>query len=197
MFKLWIMQKEYEKTAVLEKKSLSDQCIIGYLSTHYNIEVVNFIFLPLGADMNSSVYKAGGKNGFSYFVKLKRDHEHDASAAIVEMLHDAGIEGIIAPIKTIRGQSFQRIDDFTIIVYPFLDGQDGFSCRLTDEQWIKLGGTLRKVHALTVPTLIQKEVQRETYSSQWRDALLSLYEHIEDEPAAVSLRYSRWQCIAK
>jgi spectinomycin phosphotransferase len=65
---------------------------------------------------------------------------------ILELLHDAGIQQIIPPIKTIHGQPTQRIEDFTLIVYPFVKGQDGFSRNLTDNQWLKLGKTLRQVH---------------------------------------------------
>ena len=43
---------------MLEKQALSDQLIISCLNTHYGIEVATLTFLPLGADMNASVYKA-------------------------------------------------------------------------------------------------------------------------------------------
>ena len=92
--------------------------------------------------MNASVYKAQTYDQTSYFVKLKRGHHHDISVAIVELLHDAGIQQIIPPVKTILGQSTQRIEDFTLIVYPFVEGQDGFSRNLTDNQWIKLGQSI-------------------------------------------------------
>ncbi|MCC2666278.1 MAG: hypothetical protein K0S63_194 [Gammaproteobacteria bacterium] len=42
----------------LLKTFLSDKRIIDYLSTYYGIEVAILTFLPLGADMNASVYKA-------------------------------------------------------------------------------------------------------------------------------------------
>ncbi len=66
----------------------------------------------------------------------------------MELLHDAGIQQIIPPIKTIHGRPTQRIEDFTLIVYPFVEGQDGFSRDLTDDQWIKLGKALRQVHEI-------------------------------------------------
>ncbi len=83
---------------------LSEQFIINCLNADYGIEVAVLTFLPLGADMNASVYKAQTYDQTSYFVKLKRGHHHDISIAIVELLHDAGIQEIIPPIKTILGQ---------------------------------------------------------------------------------------------
>ena len=65
------------------KQSLSDQRIIDCLNADYGIEVVTLTFLPLGADMNASVYKAEAQDQSSYFVKLKRGHHHDIGITIV------------------------------------------------------------------------------------------------------------------
>lgn len=89
---------------------------------------------------------------------------------------------IIPPLKTVHGKSTQRIHNFTLIVYPFVEGQDGFSRNLTDEQWVKLGKALRMVHELEVPSAIEKKIRRETYSSKWRDILRSIYARIEGDP---------------
>ncbi len=79
--------------------TISEQFIIDCLNTDYGIEVATLTLLPLGADMNASVYKAQTHDQSSYFVKLKRGHHHDIGIAIVELLHDAGIQQIIPPSK--------------------------------------------------------------------------------------------------
>jgi len=157
----------------------SNQCIIDCLKTDYGIEVVTLTFLALGADMDASVYKAETHEQCSYFVKLKRGHPHDISTDILELLHNAKIQQIILPIKTIHGQLTQRSDNFTIIVYPFVEGQDGFSRTLTDEQWLILGKTLRKIHEIDVPSPIQHRIRHETYSPKFREAVRSFYPHFE------------------
>ncbi len=157
----------------------SDQCIIDCLKTYYGIVVVKLTFLPLGADMNASVYKAETQKQPPCFVKLKHGHFQDISITIMELLHHAKIQQIIPPIKTIHGHSTQRIDNFTLIVYPFIEGQDGFSRSLTDEQWLILGKTLRKIHEIDVPCSIQNCIRRETYSSKWREAVRSIYPHLK------------------
>ncbi|MDP4157440.1 MAG: phosphotransferase [Bacillota bacterium] len=165
------------------KNPPSDQCIIDCLKIHYGIEIAMLTLLPLGADMNASVYKAEAQNPSLYFVKLKHGHHHDISTAIMELLHHAKIQQIIHPIKTLHGQSTQRIDDFTLIVYPFIEGQDGFSRSLTDEQWLILGKTLRQIHEIDVPSSLQHHIRRETYSPKWREAVRSTYPHLEAEPS--------------
>jgi spectinomycin phosphotransferase len=164
------------------KQPISEELIINYLNTDYGIAVATLAFLPIGADMNASVYKAETHDQRSYFVKLKRGHHHDIGVEIVELLHNTGISQIIPPIKTLLGQSTQRIEDFTLIVYPFVEGKDGFSCSLTDNQWFDLGKTLRQVHEINVPSSIQNRLRKEAYSPKWRQAVRSLYVLIEAKP---------------
>jgi len=167
---------------MLEKHALPDQILIECLNTNYGIAVATLTFLPIGADTNASIYKAQTFDQTSYFIKLKLGHHHDIGVEIVELLRRAGIPQIIPPIKTIHGKSTQPIDDFTLIVYPFVEGQDGFSRSLTDDQWIKLGKALKLVHEVEVPSSIQNSIRQEAYSPKWRDALRSIYPHIEGNP---------------
>lgn len=163
------------------EQPLSDQRIIDCINENYGIKIAALTLLPIGADMNASVYKAEA-NDHSYFIKLKCGRHHDISAAIITLLHDAGIRHIIPPIKTTHGKSIQHIDDFTIIVFPFVEGQDGFSRDLTDDQWVTLGKVMRQIHNIDVPPTIQRMIRHEDYSPKWREAVRSLYVHIESKP---------------
>lgn len=163
------------------KQAISDERVIDCLNTHYGIKVTKLTFLPIGADMNASVYKAEMRNQ-SYFIKLKRGHHHDISATIIALLQDSGIQHIIPPIKNTSGQPIQHIDDFTIIVSPFIEGQDGFSRDLTDNQWVTLGKVMKKIHEIDVPPSVQRIIRREDYSPKWRETVRSLYTHIESKP---------------
>lgn len=179
-----------------DKTALSDQRIIDCLNSDFGIKVTSLLFLPWGADMNASVYKAQANDQSSYFVKLKRGSHHELSAALARWLHDAGIHQIIPPINTTQGQPTERLDDFTLIVYPFVEGQDGFSRNLADAQWITLGKALRRVHEMDIPLSIQNQIRREAYSPKWREAVRSLYLHIEveltgDETALKLLKFMK------
>jgi len=90
---------------------------------------------------------------------------------------------IIPPLKTSQGQLTQQIDEFTLIVYPFIENQNGFSQILTNDQWFTLGKVLKKVHEFKIPPTIQNRIRRETYSPKWRDIVRSLFGHIEAKPS--------------
>ena len=168
---------------MIRKSTLSEQRIVDCLKINYGIEVATLTFLPLGADMHASVYKAQTDNRSSYFIKLKRGHLHDISATIVALLHNSGIQRIIPIVKTLHGQATQRVDDFTLTVSPFVDGRDGFSRDLTDDQWVTLGKVMRQIHEINVPLSIQAQIRQESYSPKWRQAVQSLYPLIEAKPS--------------
>lgn len=161
--------------------TLSDQRILDCINTHYDIKIASLTFLPIGADLNAFVYKAETHDHSSYFIKLKHGHHHDISATIIALLHDAGIQHIIPPIKTTLGQPFQQIDNFTLIISPFIEGQDGFSRDLTNDQWVTLGKVMKHIHEINVPPSIQRMIKREEYSPKWRETVRSLYPHIESD----------------
>lgn len=179
---------------MLEKQFLSDHSIISCLNTGYGIEVATLRFLPLGADMNASVYKAYTPDNRCYFIKIKRGYDSDVSMTLAKLLHEAGFQHVILPIKTIDGQQTLRIDELTLIVYPFIEGEDGFKRDLTSDQWVILGKALRQIHELEVPFSIQKQIRKEAYSPKWREAVRSILSRIDsalnkDEIALKLLRF--------
>lgn len=169
--------------------------IINCLSTYYLIEVTALILLPLGADPNALIYKAQASDHKTYLVKLKRDHFHDTNIAVLELLQMAGIQPLIPPIKTVAGSQMQQVNDFTLIVYPFVEGQDGFSCSLTYEQWVALGRALKQVHKLHVPTSLKTRIRREEFSPKWRDIARSLYTRIEAVPINDEIASNLWKFL--
>lgn len=155
------------------------ESIIHCLNANYGISATVLTLLPLGADMNASVYKAETQSSQSYFVKLKRGHRYDMSVAILTLLQASGIQQIIPPIKTTNDELAQHVNDFTLTVYPFVSGQNGFCYNLTTNQWIALGKVLRQVHEFDVPSSVKDLIRKETYSDKWRKAVRSLYSHVD------------------
>lgn len=166
---------------MIEKQSLSDQRIIDCLNNEYGIKVAALTVISLGADFDAILYKAQTSENSSYFIKLKRDQSHDIGVIIQLLLHDE-ISQIIAPIKTNNGQPTHHIDDYNLIVYPFIPGQDGFSRALTNDEWIILGKALRQVHEFRLPVLIKEQIKRESYLPKWREAVRSIYAYIDTQP---------------
>ncbi|MBS0649244.1 MAG: aminoglycoside phosphotransferase family protein [Verrucomicrobia bacterium] len=169
-----------------------DSLVRKFVEKDYGIEVTELTCLPIGADINASIYRAESQDGTSYFIKIKRGR--DVTGPIIELLWKAGIQQIIPPINNLKGQLTQNLGDLTLIVYPFVQGQNGFHQELTDDQWILLGKTLRQIHGIDVPSPIQKQIRREDYSPKWRKTVRSLLER-KNVPANNEIAIKLWRFI--
>jgi spectinomycin phosphotransferase len=176
---LFYIKKEIIMPGNNNSQIISEQRVISKLKNCYGIDVKKIISLPLGADVNALIYKVQTPDQKTYFIKLKRGH-HDISASLQLLLHEAGIKEIISPIKTLDKQPKLDIDDFTLIVYPFIDGNDGFSQILTDDQWITFGKALKHIHQFQLPASISSLIKWEDYSPEWRNKIRSMYEYNHD-----------------
>ncbi|MGD9593093.1 MAG: phosphotransferase [Candidatus Berkiella sp.] len=166
------------------EKAFSNQHIIDCLNREFGIITTSLEMLPLGADINASVYKAQTLDNQSYFVKLKYGQHHDFGALLTKHLYEAGIHHVITPINTIQGKATLLMDGFTLIVYPFIEGQDGFKQNLSQKQWIELGKTLRKVHEALIPLSLKDKIRRENFSAHWRNSVESIISHVQTNPSS-------------
>ena len=93
------------------------------------------------------------------------------SVTLPRYLSDQGLRQIIAPLKTRTGQLWANLDDFTVILYPYIEGQDGYEVDLSDQHWVELGQTLQRIHSTILPEAIKGKIKRETYSPQARETV--------------------------
>ncbi len=90
---------------MLEKPDLPDEKIIACLQAEYGLHVAAIAFLPLGADLNTAVYRVVADDGTAYFLKLRSGVFDETSVALPKFLSDQGIAQIIAPLATRPGNS--------------------------------------------------------------------------------------------
>jgi spectinomycin phosphotransferase len=157
--------------------------ILQALTRSYNITPHTLTLLPIGADQNAMVYKAEAPNK-DYFVKIIKGVHNSVNIAVIELLQAAGFRHIIAPIKTVERQSMHHAEGYTLLVYPFIAGDNGFNQPLTAAEWHILGQELRKLHDINVPDALQKQLRRETYSAIFRDAVTALYANLHNVTAS-------------
>ena len=126
-------------------------------------------FLPLGADLNTAVYRVVADDATPYFLKLRSGVFDETSVALPKFLSDQGIAHIIAPLATSTGQLWANLDTFKVILYPFVEGRNGYEVDLSDHHWIEFGAALKHIHTTVVPPALIGRIQRETYSPKWRE----------------------------
>ena len=169
---------------MLEKPNIPDETLVACLYADYGVTVTEVTFLALGADANTAVYRVAAANQTPYFLKLRSGVFDETSVLLPRFLHDQGIQHIIAPLATRAGRLWEHLDaldGFNVLLYPFIEGDNGWEVALTDSQWVKFGVALKAIHSLTPPPVLMSQLQRETYSPKWREIVRGFQARVDDE----------------
>src|SRR6185503_952907 len=157
----------------------------------FGLHAIQVAFLPLGADPNTAVYRIIADDDTPYFLKLRQGVFDETSVTIPKFLRDQGIRQIIAPLTTKTGQLWASLDTFKAILYPFVEGQDGYEIDLSARHWGEFGTTLKRIHTAVVPPALIRQIQQETYSPQGREIVKRFLKRIGDDafadPVAIKL----------
>lgn len=156
---------------MLTKPKIPDERIVACLLASYELRVDQLTFLPLGADHATAVYRVVAVDGTPYFLKLRRGKFDTLSVALPKFLSDQGIGQIIAPLATKAGQLQVSMDEFKLVLYPFVGGRNGYETRLSGGQWRDFGAALKHIHATELPPALLERINRETYTPRWREAV--------------------------
>lgn len=176
---------------MLEKPAISDETIIAGLWASYQLQVIELAFLPLGVDVNAAVYRALAADGTAYFVKLRWGVFDPTAVTLPRFLSDQGIRQIIAPLATATGGLWANLDTCKLILYPFVEGHNGYETRLSDQHWRDLGMALKRIHTTSLPLSLTRRLPQETYTPTWREMVKTFLVRVEqavfDDPIVQDL----------
>ena len=166
---------------MLEKPNISEAKIRSCLVDNYGLAIAQIIFLPIGADKDTAVYRVIGQDRTAYFLKLRRGDVEETSAVLLKFLSDQGVKQTIAPIETIDQRPTSSFEHYRLVLFPFVEGRSGFDVELSDRNWADLGIGLRAIHNVAVPPAILRQLPRETHSTHWREIVKAVLSGINDE----------------
>ena len=130
---------------MLEKPDISDELIISRLQEEYGLHVVKLTFLSLGADMGTAVYRVITDDGMAYFLKLRKGFD-EITVTVPLFLKSQSIDAIIVPFETKSKQGWADFGEYKVILYPFVEGNNGFEMELSDHHRRNLGAALKGIH---------------------------------------------------
>jgi spectinomycin phosphotransferase len=115
------------------------------LRRQYDLVAVTLEFMPRGHDYRAGVYRVVSEAGAVYLLKVTSRPLYEPSCRVPRYLHDQGITAVVAPLPTNRGSLWVQLAEWTVMVYPFLEGDTGLA-GMTDEQWEETGIIFRRIH---------------------------------------------------
>lgn len=175
---------------MLEKPDIANNLIVSQVQDEYGLSVASLTFLLLGADMRTAVYRVVADDKTTYFLKLRKGF-NPISVTVPLFLKSQGIQEIIAPLKTKLKQVWADLGDCTMILYPFVEGKNGFEIELSDQHKREIGSALKKIHSAKIPAELKCLIPKESFSSYYRDSMKAFQAQVEreifHEPVAAKL----------
>jgi spectinomycin phosphotransferase len=176
---------------MLSKPDIKDKVIASCLHNEYGLSAKEIVFLPIGADVNTAVYRILTREEGVYFLKLRGGQFSQASVEAPKYLSNQGIQQVIAPLTTRTGCLSAKLDTFNVILYPFIKGLNGFQRSLTELQWVEFGAALKRFHSSEFPPRITSMIHREEFAPVYRDSVKRFLNLVLEtsfrEPVAVEM----------
>ncbi len=138
------------------------------LQDQYNLIPITLEFLPMGLDYNAGVYRVVSQQDIPYLLKATSRPLYEPRCLIPRYLNDEGITSVVAPIPTTTGTLWTHLDQWTIIIYPFIEGETTWT-GMTDEQWLEVGTIFRQIHRVKLPPSGYALARRRWFRQQQSD----------------------------
>ena len=132
------------------------------LQDQYDLSPVMFEFLPLGLDYNAGVYRVVSEQETAYLLKVTSRPLYEPSCLVPALLSNQGIASVVAPLPARSGALWTRVEEWTVIVYPFIDGDTSWT-GMTNEQWQEVGTIFQRIHRVRLPPEGFESLRKETF----------------------------------
>src|SRR5436309_2191522 len=132
---------------MLEPPDLPNELITAAIEDAYGPRVAVLAFLPLGRDVFAWAYRLQAADGSSYFLKVRQGAVRPASLLVPRFLHDRGVTEVVARLPALSGALSVPLGEFSLLLYPFIEGETGMDRGMSEQQWRDYGAVLRRIHA--------------------------------------------------
>lgn len=151
---------------MLEKPNIADETIILNLNLSFGLSVNQLEFLPIGNDSGAWAYRVdvGLQH---YFLKLRKGKPNPAMLYVPDYLKSCGIPEVVAPLQTLNNKLYAQVESYSLILYPFIEGQSMWGMPLSNDQWQDWGNIMHQIHAVDVTIALSEIVPTEAFVSKW------------------------------
>ena len=156
---------------MLTRPQIVDERIVHALREGYGLAADLLAFLPVGNDFRAWSYRLDS-GADSYFVKLRRGKLKPSLLHAPHYLRGQGIANVVAPLPAMSGALSIPLDgDYSLILYPFVEGKSAWGMPLSPAQWTAWGRIMRRIHAAPIDCQLADVIERETYGVKWLQAV--------------------------
>lgn len=179
-----------------DQPNIAEELLRACLQAEYDLRPISLEFLPLGLDSRAGVYRVMGEEGDAYLLKVKQGTTlYEPGCYVPRYLYDHGVTSVVAPLATKAHALWTTLEGWTVLVYPFIDGESGWNT-ITDEHWKAAGSIFRQIHQVMPPASGFEAVRKETFDpteyARWIRAFEDQHLHQEGGSAAERALRDAW-----
>src|SRR5947199_8449283 len=105
-----------------EQPKIPEERLRACLQDQYDLYPVTLEFLPRGLDYHAGVYRVVSQQSTAYLLKVTSRSLYEPRCLVPRYLNDQGIASVVAPVPTRSGALWTKLGEWTVIVYPFIEG---------------------------------------------------------------------------
>lgn len=162
---------------MIDKPDIKNEKIIVALHENYSIQVREIEFLPIGNDPSTWAYRVSTETQ-NFFLKIRKEISNRAGFLVPRFLQDHGIAQVLVPLPTKEQELWIRVEDFFLILYPFITGKEAMKVGMSDSQWTEFGSTLKRIHSTELPANVAQFVGRENFIPKWSNPAKIFHEQV-------------------
>jgi spectinomycin phosphotransferase len=168
-----------------EPPSIGEERLRTCLQDQYDLIPVVLEFLPLGHDYNAGVYHVVSMQDRTYLLKATSRVLYEPGCLVPAYLRNQGIMSIVAPVPTSSGALWARLEEWTVILYPWSSGECSLT-GMTNTQWKEVGSIFHRIHQIRLPAFGFESLRKEHFDpseyTQWIETFET--QHLQEECSA-------------
>ena len=145
-----------------EQPKIPEERLRACLQDQYDLSPVTLEFLPRGQDYHAGVYRVVSEQGTLYLLKVTSRPLYEPGCLVPRYLRNQGITSVVAPVPTKSYALWAKLADWTVIVYPFIDGDTNWTV-MTNEQWKEVGTIFKQIHQVRLEPVGFSSLRKETF----------------------------------
>jgi spectinomycin phosphotransferase len=153
-----------------EPPGIGEERLRACLQDQYGLISALPEFLPLGHDYDAGVYRVISVQGRAYLLKVTSRLLYEPSCLVPAYLRNQGITSIVAPNPTTSGALWTKLGDWTVILYPWINGESSLT-GMTNAQWKEVGSIFQRIHQIRLPPVGFESLRKECFDlteyAQW------------------------------
>jgi spectinomycin phosphotransferase len=162
------------------------------VTLNYGLNVKSLTPVEYGADSNAERFKLLDEKDNAYFVKVSREVS-GKNLMLLSYLSKALGGYIITPIENHNAELYTKCEDYFIVVFPFIEGKNGFEETLTSIDMKTIGKIIKDLHLIDAAYLedkfaIRRYSHNPVFRCRVRDMLKTLRHTKTEDSLILELR---------